>query len=144
MNLLAGGGGTLPWEYAAMMSAAHSIQLKGVSETFHVTGKAPYTAVRDILFHVGVGSFLSIVGPSGCGKSTILNAIAGLLLPAEGTIEILSDSPLSPWSSENTWAHLYDRPRRRLLIVGALVGRLERYLLRWKLERNAAPGKQLA
>jgi NitT/TauT family transport system ATP-binding protein len=77
-----------------MMTAAHSIQLKGVSQTFHVTGKAPYTAVRDISFDVGVGSFLSIVGPSGCGKSTILNAIAGLLVPAEGTVEIF-DAPLS-------------------------------------------------
>jgi sulfonate transport system permease protein len=30
-----------------------------------------------------------------------------------------------------------------VLAVGALVDRLERYLLRWKLERSAAPGKQL-
>jgi NitT/TauT family transport system permease protein len=31
-----------------------------------------------------------------------------------------------------------------VLVVGALVDRLERYLLRWKIERSAAPGKQLA
>jgi NitT/TauT family transport system permease protein len=31
-----------------------------------------------------------------------------------------------------------------VLLVGALVDRLERYLLRWKLERSATPGKQLA
>lgn len=37
---------------------------------------------------VGDGEFLSIVGPTGCGKSTILNAIAGLLKPAQGKVSI--------------------------------------------------------
>jgi NitT/TauT family transport system ATP-binding protein len=31
---------------------------------------------------------VGIVGPSGCGKSTLLSAIAGLLEPSEGTIEV--------------------------------------------------------
>ena len=67
---------------------ACSIRLKGVTQTFHARGKAPYTAARDISFEVKTGSFLSVVGPSGCGKSTLLNAIAGLMAPAEGMVEI--------------------------------------------------------
>jgi NitT/TauT family transport system ATP-binding protein len=77
-----------------MKTDAHSISLKGVTQTFHARGKPPYTAVRDISFQVGTGSFLSVVGPSGCGKSTLLNAIAGLMTPDEGTVEIFG-TPLT-------------------------------------------------
>ncbi|UHS58909.1 ABC transporter ATP-binding protein (plasmid) [Agrobacterium vaccinii] len=47
-----------------------------------------FVAVQDVNLNVGDGEFLSIVGPTGCGKSTILNAIAGLLKPAKGTVAI--------------------------------------------------------
>jgi len=47
-----------------------------------------FVAVQDVNLKVGDGEFLSIVGPTGCGKSTILNAIAGLLKPAQGTVSI--------------------------------------------------------
>ncbi|MGN8152685.1 ABC transporter ATP-binding protein [Agrobacterium sp. 22094] len=47
-----------------------------------------FTAVQDVNLAVGDGEFLSIVGPTGCGKSTILNAIAGLLKPAKGSVSI--------------------------------------------------------
>ncbi|ARO32848.1 nitrate/sulfonate ABC transporter ATP-binding protein (plasmid) [Rhizobium sp. NXC14] len=47
-----------------------------------------YVAVQDVNLSVSNGEFLAIVGPTGCGKSTILNAIAGLLKPASGTVSI--------------------------------------------------------
>ncbi|MET4726849.1 NitT/TauT family transport system ATP-binding protein [Lysobacter enzymogenes] len=47
-----------------------------------------FTAVREVDIQVGDGEFLAIVGPTGCGKSTILNAVAGLLTPAQGRIAI--------------------------------------------------------
>lgn len=47
-----------------------------------------YVAVQDVNLTVADGEFLAIVGPTGCGKSTILNAIAGLLKPAKGTVTI--------------------------------------------------------
>lgn len=47
-----------------------------------------FTAVRDVDIQVRDGEFLAIVGPTGCGKSTILNAVAGLLTPAQGCIRI--------------------------------------------------------
>lgn len=43
--------------------------------------------VKDISFEIKTGKRLAIVGPSGSGKSTILNALAGLLPPAGGSIE---------------------------------------------------------
>lgn len=47
-----------------------------------------YVAVQDVNLTVADGEFLAIVGPTGCGKSTVLNAIAGLLKPAIGTVAI--------------------------------------------------------
>lgn len=47
-----------------------------------------YVAVQDVNLKVSDGEFLAIVGPTGCGKSTILNAVAGLLKPASGTVSI--------------------------------------------------------
>ncbi len=47
-----------------------------------------FVAVQDVNLDVKDGEFVAIVGPTGCGKSTILNAIAGLLKPAYGTVSI--------------------------------------------------------
>ncbi|QCJ00514.1 ABC transporter ATP-binding protein [Agrobacterium larrymoorei] len=47
-----------------------------------------FVAVQDVNLDVKDGEFVAIVGPTGCGKSTILNAIAGLLKPAHGTVSI--------------------------------------------------------
>ena len=37
-----------------------------------------------------------VVGPSGCGKSTVLNLVAGLMAPAEGTVEVFGYSTARP------------------------------------------------
>jgi len=46
------------------------------------------TALRDITLSVNRGEFVVLVGPSGCGKTTFINAIAGLVEPWEGKIEV--------------------------------------------------------
>ena len=46
------------------------------------------TALRDINLTVNRGEFVVLVGPSGCGKTTFINAIAGLVNPWEGSIEV--------------------------------------------------------
>jgi NitT/TauT family transport system ATP-binding protein len=46
------------------------------------------TALSDITLTVNRGEFVVLVGPSGCGKTTFINAIAGLVAPWEGTIEV--------------------------------------------------------
>src|SRR5262249_25467273 len=47
-----------------------------------------YTAIRDVNPEVGSAEFVSIVGPTGCGKSTLLNAVAGLVRPSSGRIQV--------------------------------------------------------
>jgi NitT/TauT family transport system ATP-binding protein len=42
--------------------------------------------LSDIDLHVAEGEFLCLLGPSGCGKTTLLRLLAGLDLPAAGTI----------------------------------------------------------
>ncbi len=63
------------------------LELKDICMSYHtMEGEIP--ALSHISFHVDPGEFVAIVGPSGCGKSTILNLIAGLLKPEQGSVLI--------------------------------------------------------
>ena len=42
--------------------------------------------LKECSFTVGTGEYVSIIGRSGCGKTTLLNIIAGMLCPTEGTV----------------------------------------------------------
>ena len=57
--------------------------LAGVSDPF-------IDAVRDASFSIGEGETFTLVGESGSGKSTLALAVAGLLKPAEGSIDFLN------------------------------------------------------
>jgi putative ABC transport system ATP-binding protein len=46
------------------------------------------TALRDVSFEVPLGTIVGLEGPSGSGKSTILHAVAGLLVPTAGSVEL--------------------------------------------------------
>ena len=96
------------------MTDVPSVELSGVSLIF---GGArpdddPVLATHDINLSIPAGQFVAIVGPSGCGKTTILNMLAGLLSPTQGTVKrhgvevhgtskdigyMLARSALSPW-----------------------------------------------
>ncbi|HEV8226343.1 MAG TPA: ABC transporter ATP-binding protein [Methylomirabilota bacterium] len=59
------------------------VSVSGLSIAFGAT-----RALERVSLAVNDGEFVSIVGPSGCGKSTMLNVIAGLLAPAEGSTQV--------------------------------------------------------
>lgn len=50
------------------------------------TPQGPFTALKDVDFHIDEGEFASIIGHSGCGKSTVLNIIAGLYQATYGGV----------------------------------------------------------
>ena len=53
-----------------------------------VLGYGSHIAVDRASFRIPRPGITAIIGPNGSGKSTILNAIAGLLSPLSGTIEV--------------------------------------------------------
>ena len=50
------------------------------------------TAVADVDLEVRGGSTVALVGPSGSGKSTLLEALAGVVQPSAGTVELAESS----------------------------------------------------
>lgn len=53
-------------------------------------------AVDSVSIHVAPGESLALIGPSGCGKSSLLFAMAGLILPAAGTIAVNGEPLTGP------------------------------------------------
>ena len=64
------------------MSAA-AVRIRELTVGYHGT-----PAVEGIDVDIAAGEVVVLFGPSGCGKSTILRAVAGLLTPMAGTIEL--------------------------------------------------------
>lgn len=56
-------------------------------------------ALDDVSIDVREGEFLALVGPSGCGKTTLLNMLAGLIRPDEGSIAVRGEPVIRPRSS---------------------------------------------
>lgn len=48
--------------------------------------------LSDITLEMEKGSIYGILGPSGCGKTTLIKAIAGILVPTEGTVHVLGEA----------------------------------------------------
>jgi manganese transport system ATP-binding protein len=53
-----------------------------------VLGYGSRIAVADASFHAPAGAVTALIGPNGAGKSTVLHAIAGLLAPRQGRLDV--------------------------------------------------------
>ena len=74
---------------AVLKAAAPVIVSKGLTVGYNLhRERKRLTALRNINLSVKRGEFVVLVGPSGCGKTTFINAVAGLVDPWEGTIEV--------------------------------------------------------
>lgn len=59
-----------------------------------VLAYGPRTALAASSFEIPAGAVTAIIGPNGSGKTTVLHALAGLIEPESGTVEVLGTSPV--------------------------------------------------
>jgi putative ABC transport system ATP-binding protein len=62
------------------------LEVRGISKSYG--GARPRQVLREVSLEVRRGEYVAIVGESGVGKSTLLNLIAGLDLPDQGSISL--------------------------------------------------------
>ena len=69
----------------AGMDVNRYLVVERVGKTFETKG-GDFVALTDIDLVIRKGEFVTLIGHSGCGKTTLLNLVAGLLRPSEGTM----------------------------------------------------------
>jgi manganese transport system ATP-binding protein len=60
-----------------------------------VLGYGGHVAVQASTFTIPARAVTAVIGPNGSGKSTLLHAVAGLVDPTAGTLQVLGSSPHS-------------------------------------------------
>jgi len=62
------------------------ISIEGIARRFRAAGGGATTVFEDLWLSMRRGEFVCVIGHSGCGKTTVLNILAGLDRPSEGTL----------------------------------------------------------
>ena len=90
-----------------------------------------FTAVDDLSFEVRSGEIVGLIGPNGAGKTTTLRALAGILKPTAGLIQIDGhDIAGAPLEAKRQLAFMPDEPHlfeyltvtEHLRLIGRLYG----------------------
>jgi ABC-2 type transport system ATP-binding protein len=82
------------------------LKVVGLSKSF-----PKQEAVRDVSFDVKAGEILGLLGANGAGKTTTMRAIAGVLKPDAGSIEISgANVQTNPIEAKRRLAYLPDDP----------------------------------
>jgi nitrate/nitrite transport system ATP-binding protein len=72
------------------------ISIEGITKRFPAPGGGATTVFEHLWLALARGEFACIIGHSGCGKTTVLNVLAGLDQPSEGTVIVDNQSIEGP------------------------------------------------
>src|SRR3979490_367621 len=72
------------------------ISIEGITKCFAAPGGGSTTVFKGLWLSMKRGEFVCIIGHSGCGKTTVLNILAGLDAPSEGTVIVDNQSIKGP------------------------------------------------
>jgi ABC-type polysaccharide/polyol phosphate transport system ATPase subunit len=95
-------------------------------------GSKHFWALRNVSFRLDHGESLAVIGPNGAGKSTLLQALAGIIMPSEGSIDVRGSV-----STLLTLGAGFDQEltgRENILLAGAFLG-IDPLVMRERLER---------
>jgi nitrate/nitrite transport system ATP-binding protein len=68
------------------------ISIEGITKRFPAAAGGVSTVFEDLWLAMRRGDFTCVIGHSGCGKTTVLNILAGLDAPSEGTVIVDNQS----------------------------------------------------
>ena len=62
------------------------ISIEGIAKRYPAPGDGTTAVFENLWLSIMRGEFACVIGHSGCGKTTVLNILAGLDEPSEGTV----------------------------------------------------------
>jgi energy-coupling factor transport system ATP-binding protein len=101
-------GATVETSPAGAAACVRGLTVRRTSQPLNAAPRVT-TAVADVDLEVAGATMVALVGPSGSGKSTLLEALAGLVRPTSGSVELAPDPPkgqlrsLSEANTDRSW-----------------------------------------
>ena len=72
------------------------ISIEGIAKRYPGASGGEVAVFENLWLSMGRGEFGCVIGHSGCGKTTVLNILAGLDEPSEGTVIVDNQSIEGP------------------------------------------------
>ena len=102
------------------------IELRGITKRFGTK----VVANKNVSMDVKKGEILSVLGENGCGKTTLMNMLAGIYYPDEGTI-LINGEKVSIRSPKDAFKYkigmTFSRNHSEIMNGYSLVNRLDNF-----------------
>ena len=70
-----------------------AIRIDDLTIAYRGEGRSTRPVLSGVNLRIRRGEFTALVGRSGCGKTSLLNAVAGLVDPTEGSVTVMGEPP---------------------------------------------------